>query len=219
MKNYILDQSLIGTGHLFPSEIRDQNWIGYHGTSTFYSSEIEEHGFSLAKPITDEEFRLLEELSTEYNIPYDAVHGFRELNSVSFFPLSELCLVYFRPNCLGGQGVGYVMDLINLIRSEPTLNHDSNDGRTLHSLINKINNIRSGNPVIYAVNLFEQGRIQSQIMTSAIHVYAPISPERLVGKMEISNFTDFIQINERSLKQKISKLFYDSEHYISSIQQ
>jgi hypothetical protein len=68
---FTLDQNAVGAGngHIFPPAIRDLDWIGCHGTSSACSTTIERDGFTAFKPITPQEFDLLQALARQFGLP------------------------------------------------------------------------------------------------------------------------------------------------------
>jgi len=106
MISYPFDDNRLGTGSLFPPEIGSRNWVGYHCTSVEYSKSIEQSGFGLTKRISDDSINTVRLVGIRNGIDVSSIDGYLQIQSISFFPLSELCLAYLRREKLGGQGLG-----------------------------------------------------------------------------------------------------------------
>ena len=160
MEIFEIDFSRIGSGKIFPEHIETQDWIGYHGTSSYYSAEIERNGFSQAKSIAEADIHMVIEMLQREGIDASKVQGFKSLSSISFSPISEICLAYCHPMALGGQGVGYLKEAIDSLLAKHSDSIDPEEFEKLKSINNKISEIRLSEPIIYAVYLQNLSRIQ-----------------------------------------------------------
>ena len=217
MQEYEFDLSSLGSGQIFPREISDQDWIGYHATASYYSKDIETNGFESRKIFSDEKLDLIVSYAGKIGMDYSAVNGFRQLRSISFSPLSELCLSYSNPDSLGGQGVGFVNNLSKEILANEKLNIGANETKTIQSIIDKISNIRSTLPIVYAVNLSGLERIIFDKFTKAMHVYEKVTPDRLIAKMPVKDPMLHKSVDIKAMRNQIDKLV-QSGYYITQIQ-
>jgi len=208
------DPLRIGTGHLFPDSISNRQWIGYHGTASFYSGQIENNGFCAYKVFDDGELDLLIELAHKCRAPahlIEAADGFLKLKSISFSPLSEVCLTYVCPEKLGGQGINQLRNLFDC------LPHDRQQDK-LQAMVLKIASIRNSKAVIYAVNLEGVTRLQFQPIAQGVYAYDSIEKTRILARMDIANFTDWGLIDAKKLRSDIDQLYRGrGDHYIKSI--
>ncbi len=215
MQHFRLNHSDIGSGKIFPGEIEARDWIGYHGTSSYYSDSIERDGFRVTKPITDQAIVSLLQIMKKYGVDNTHVSGFRQLASVSFSPISELCLAYCAPNKLGGQGLNHIMDAVNALSSHPLTDDDQ---AVLSSIAASISDIRRCMPVIYAVFLNGLNAIKFNILTKAVHVTEAILPNRIIAKLCIDCEIDFATINIPENQLRCSQKFYaPTDNYLKHI--
>lgn len=211
------DASLIGSGRLFPPSVEQRGWIGYHATSAFHAPGIEANGFATNKVISDECFRLLEALAQRFALDYRSVEGFQRLQSVSFSPVSELCLLYTGPSMLGGQGLGFVDQLVTTILQHPSFSNQLDPKQLLTSAKSEIAAIRGGHPVIYAADLHGQSGLEYQTVTKAVHSSSVVPPTRIVAKMELPRGDYSLLVDAPRLRGMIDTLFWGqgSTHYIT----
>lgn len=213
-----IDSSKIGTGKIFPNHIESQDWIGYHGTSSNYSEEIEKKGFSLVKPIPEGDIDFIIKIMQREGIESSAVQGFKNLASISFSPISEICLAYCGPTTLGGQGIGYIKAAVDSLLSSHRNALAGDELVRLQSINTKILEIHNSEPVIYAVHLQGICRIEYQNLTRAIHAYDPISKDRIIAKLRVGRSFNVSQINVKKYKQDLHDIYWSGKyHYIKSI--
>lgn len=218
MEIFEIDSSRIGTGKVFPDHIESQDWIGYHGTSSGYSEEIEKAGFSLVKPISESDIDFVIDLMQREGIDPSAVQGFKKLASISFSPISEICLAYCESTTLGGQGVGYVKKGVDSFLSGRRNALTDGELVRLQSIDTRILEIRNADPVIYAVRLQGIGRIEYQNLTKAVHAYEPVSKDRIIAKLRVDRSFDVGQIDVNKFKQQLHNIFWSGkDHYIRRI--
>jgi hypothetical protein len=214
MKIISFDPQLIGTGHLFPDEIEKEYGVGYHGTASYYSEDIEAHGFlPKGNPFLPEDFEVLKYYFVKYSGDCAAVSRISSLQSISFSPLSPLCLHYVKPNMLGGQCLQDVKSLIDKV----PLNEI---GLDLSGVKRKISLIQSSNPVIYAVKLcmMHDKNVVFDYGTAAFHVSADISVDKIIAKIEISDFNDYDSIDVAKLNKIIRSVYYnDNKCYMRQL--
>jgi hypothetical protein len=160
----------------------------------------------------------LERLAHDLRIDFTAVAHFRDYETISFSPLSELALSFTAPQKLGGQGLGYVRRLLDSIVRHPQFN-PAGHAEQLGPIQATIAAIRLGTPVVYAVNLREQQGICYDVPTHAIHAVLPISQERIVAKIVVADFADYERINQQQLLAAIDNLYWrpDSTHFIKRL--
>lgn len=217
MQEYELDLSGLGSGQIFPRQISDQDWIGYHATASYYSKDIESNGFESRKIFSDKKLDLIVSSAEKLGLDCSKVNDFRQMASSSFSPLSELCLSYSNPESLGGQGVGFINNLSKEILEHEKLDIDANETKTIQSIIDEISNIRSTLPIIYAVNLHALERIVYNKFTRAIHVYEKVTPDRVIAKIPINDPTLHKSVDIKAMYNKIDNLVQNG-YYITQIQ-
>ncbi len=206
MEEFDIDHALVGTGRVFPDHIEQADWIGYHGTSSFYSAQIESGGFSLVKPLPSTGVDLVVEIAKRLGLDWERVDGFNQLKSISFSPISEVALDYLRPASLGGQGVGYVKDAIEEILSGHATNIVEAESERLLAMREMIETIRSSPPVIYAVDLQGLASVQYQRLTTGIYAYEPIPASRIKAKLKISSPVNYEKVDARKLREGLRAL-------------
>lgn len=206
MEEFDIDHALVGTGRVFPDHIEQADWIGYHGTSSFYASQIEANGFSLVKPLPAADVDRVVELARRLGLDWQRVDGFKELKSISFSPVSEVALDYSRPHALGGQGVGYVRDAVDEILSAHSGKISADEGRRLADIRAMIDLIRASPPVIYAVDLKGLPTARFQKLTTGLYVYEPIPASRIKAKLKVSSPVDYSLVNARKHRDGLRAL-------------
>lgn len=213
-----IDCSRIGSGKIFPDHIQSQDWIGYHGTSSHYSVKIEKTGFSQAKPIAEADIDFAIAIMQREGVCVEAVQEFRKLASISFFPISELCLAYCGPTILGGQGVGFLKTAIDGLLSEHPKAITAEELGRLQSIDKQIAEIRHSEPVIYAVCLQGLSCIKYQTLTKAVHVYEPVVRDRIIAKLRVNQSINFGAIDVNKHKKALWDIYWsDQDHYIKRI--
>jgi len=206
MEEFEIDHSLIGTGRAFPVHIEQMDWIGYHGTSSFYSDQIESNGFSLVKPLPAAYVDLVVQLAKRFGMDWQVVDGFKELKSISFSPVSEVALDYSKPQSLGGQGVGYVSNAVDEILSVHAEKISQEEGQCLNDIRGAIDKIRSSQPVIYAVDLKGLTTACYQKLTTGIYVYEPIAANRIRAKLSVSSPVNYGLVDARKHRDGLRQL-------------
>lgn len=218
MEVFDIDHALVGTGRVFPDHIEQMDWIGYHGTSSFYAAQIESDGFStMAKPLPAADINLVVDLTRRLGLEWERVDGFRQLKSISFSSVSEIALDYSRPESLGGQGVGYVSDAVNQIMKDHVGQISSIEAAQLQGIRGTIDAIRSSDPVIYAVDLKGLTRTQFQRVTAGIYVFEPIPPGRIMAKLRVSSPVNYALINAKGLREGIRQLSRSSNPHFTKL--
>jgi hypothetical protein len=219
MHSIPFDPSLIGTGRIFPPAIESADGIGYHGTSSYYASEIDSGGFSQVKPIPVDDLQRLVTIAVAHKADPDDVKGFLQLKSLSFTPLSELALYFVRPDSFGGQGLLHVTRLLDTLTEKHAAQISTDDAAHIAAVRERIHRIRQAPPVIYAVNLAGLKPMTfGKSSTLATHVYQPIPAAALVAKMIIDKPVDFARIDSKALHQTIRNILYSSGyHYIKQL--
>lgn len=194
---------------LFPRDLEGRDWLGYHGTSSAYSAGIEAEGFTRTKPLPMDAVALVEELAIRHpEAKADAfsVGGFRTLGTLSFTADPLLALSYTRPGTLGGQGVGYVLQAAEaLLAAKIAL--AAPDRKRLEDLVSRIREIRTGVPVVYAVDLRGLQRSNYDTGTAGVYVHQWIPPRRILAKALVDPGLDFAALpgstkRVRELRQK-----------------
>jgi hypothetical protein len=219
MWTFPFDPLNIGTDHVFPPEIRRLDWIGYHGTSTALSPAIESTGFQCVKPISEDEFNLLQTLANTFHLNFRPVaEHFLGMSTISLTPLSEVALYYTQPEKLGGQNRTYVRDLVESILNHPEFDQAPEHGAVLRSIIASIAAVRAGAPVVYAVNLRAQANTRYDVLTQAIQVSSPIRKGRILAKIEAPTFNRHDGIDCGRLRQHVEILHRGpNDHFIKHI--
>ncbi len=218
MQTFDIELAQVGTGLVFPAQVEQMDWIGFHGTSSYYSPQIESDGFSnMAKPLAAEDVKLVVDLARRLGLDWERVDGFRQLKSISFSSVSEIALDYSRPNSLGGQGVGYVSDAVNQIIEDHFDQISSIEAAQLQSIRATIDAIRSSDPVIYAVDLKGLTRTQFQIITAGIYVFESIPPVRIIAKLRVSSPVNYDLINAKALREGIRQLARSREPHFTKL--
>ena len=206
MEVFYFDHALVGTGRVFPEHIEQADWIGYHGTSSFYAAQIESNGFSLVKPLPGADVDLVVDLTRRLGLDWQRVDGFKELRSISFSPISEVALDYSRPHSLGGQGVGYVSDAVDEVLSAHATKIGAEEGQRLAGIRDMIDLIRLSPPVIYAVDLRGLPTARYQKLTTGIYVYEPIPAARIKAKLNVSSPVDYSRVDARKHRDGLRAL-------------
>lgn len=206
MEEFEIDHSLVGTGRVFPDHLEKADWIGYHGTSSFYAAEIDSNGFSLVKPLPAADVDLVVELARRLGLDWQRVDGFKELRSISFSPVSEVALDYSRPHALGGQGVGYVRDAAEEILSDHSEKISEDEGLRLAGIRAMIDLIRASPPVIYAVDLKGLQTARYQKLTTGLYVYEPIPAARIKAKLIVSSPVDYSLVDAKKHRDNLRVL-------------
>jgi hypothetical protein len=218
METFDFDISLVGTGRVFPEQIEKADWIGYHGTSSYYSPRIERDGFLREKPISIDDIDLVIDLSSKFGIDNESTRGFKTLQSLSFSPIAELALSYARPQSLGGQGVGYVRALAERVVAEYADELTDEERRRLGEIVALVDNVRAQDPVIYAVDLEGLSPMEYQTLTRAVHVFTAIPPERIRAKICVKGNVDYALIKVKNHRDFLQQVFWSSKpHYIKRI--
>ncbi|ABR91932.1 Hypothetical protein mma_1003 [Janthinobacterium sp. Marseille] len=207
LKIFDIDTSTVGSGRVFPDHIEKMDCIGYHGTASCYSVQIESDGFSISKPLPMADLDLVIDLARKTGVNWESVAGFKQLESISFSPISELALSYSSPKSLGGQGGGYVYDTVTQILGAEVARLSSGETQSLMGIKGKIDVIRSSQPVIYAVDLNGLTKAQFQSATAAIHVYESIPVNRIIAKLCVSNPVDYELIDAKKHRESLRDLF------------
>jgi hypothetical protein len=217
MQTISFDSNLVGTGQIFPPSIEDLDWIGYHGTSSYYSPVIDSNGFLLTKPVPAAHLQRLVSIADHYREDASDAQGFIQLQSISFTPTSELALFYVRPESFGGQGLLHVTRLIDILFKKYVERFTAYEAAELAAMRDRMVVIRKVEPVIYAVNLAALKRKTFGRGTLAFHIYEAIPVEALVAKMVIDQAVDYAGIDEKGHKQALRILYSPGNHYIQQI--
>lgn len=209
------------SGRVFPESIEGMDWVGYHGTSSAYSSRIESAGFERVKPLSDFDIDLVAALAARHGSdPDGSVAGFKTLGSISFSPSSALALAFAQPGKSGGQGVGFVRAQAAALCETHRESLSKDEIASLERIVAHIDGIRAATPVIYAVDLRGLELARFQTSTAAVHVYGEIPPVRLIAKALVPEGIDHAAIDQRALRDNI-RAFYRSQsaHWICQLQQ
>lgn len=217
MEEFDIDHSLVGSGHVFPAHIEQTDWIGYHGTSSFYSDEIESNGFSLVKPLPAADVDLVVELAKRLGMDWERVDGFKQLRSISFSPISEVALDYSRPHSLGGQGVGYVSDAVDEILMAHAEEISGVESQRISDIRGTIDKIRSSPPVIYAVDLQGLTTVSYQKLTTGVYVYEPIPANRIRAKLTVSSPVNYEMVDAKSHRAGLRQLAASSKPHFTKL--
>lgn len=217
MEEFDIDHALVGTGRVFPEHIEQADWIGYHGTSSFYAAQIESNGFSLVKPLPAVDVDLVVEVARRLGLDWQSVDGFKELKSISFSPVSEVALDYSRPHALGGQGVGYVRDAVDEILSAHSGEISAEDDRRLLDIRAMIDLIRASPPVIYAVDLKGLPTARYQRLTTGIYVYEPIPAARIRAKLNVLSPVDYSIVDARKHRDGLRALSASAKPHFTKL--
>lgn len=210
--------TLIGTGKIFPPAIESMDWIGYHGTSGYYSADIERDGFLLTKPLPVDDLKRLVNIAVQHGEDASDVQGFIELRSMSFTPTSELAIFYVRPESFGGQGLLLATRLIDALFQKHAAKLATDDTAHLTTMRDRIALIRAERPVIYAVNFAGLKRISFDKLTLSIHVFEPIPASALVAKIVIDHPVDYASIDVRRHNDALRTIFRSpGYHYIKQL--
>lgn len=176
-------------GDIFPVEIRDASWVGYHGTSSAYSASIEAQGLRLEKPLPPNDIAFVAELARRFpqaGADADAVHGFLALGTISFTSDPSVTLKYLLPNWLGGQGVGFVAAAAEALLEAQNIQLPPTERERLDTVAAAIRYVRCQQPVIYAVDLKGLERMNYDSITAGIYAHQWIPPDRILAKALIS---------------------------------
>ena len=218
MMTVTFDPTFIGTGRIFPASIESTDWIGYHGTSSYYSADIDTSGFQQKKPLPVADLEHLVNIASLHGEDASDVNGFIRLQSLSFTPISELALFFVRPDSFGGQGLLHVKVLIDALFQKHATALSSEEKAHMTAVEGQIALIRSQQPVIYAINLQGLTRMDFGRLTLAIRVCESVPPERLVAKMQIDKAVEYDAIDVKGLRKKISTILTLPEaHYIKQL--
>ncbi len=108
------DETLLGTGNLFPSNINSSGSLGFHATASYHSKAIETNGFVATSPFDRETVKILLKWGKKLEFDTYNVELFQQVSGLSFSPLSELCLKQIRPELIGGQGLQFFKQMVQL---------------------------------------------------------------------------------------------------------
>ncbi len=218
MKTYELDETCIGSGKIFPAEIENRPWIGFHGTTGYHAKLIEQSGIQPFKTLTLEEWETLKTVGPTVDpMLWQYVESFRGMKKVNFFTISEWALKHTK--CRGGQGlITCVKPLVQKILDTATNGTNQSILKLLSELLAKISVIEQSPPVIYAVNLKDQQNICYNRSALAVQVKGIIGAEKLEGKMNAPKFCKHDQIDLKSLI-KAAKILINPElkHFVSQL--
>ncbi len=214
MQLITFDPALIGTGgRIFPPTIESVDSIGYHGTSSYYSSDIDKNGFLLTKPLPPADLKRLVSIADKYREDGGDVRDFINLKSISFTPVSELALFYVRPESFGGQGLLHVTRLIEQLFQRYADQLTADETAHLTAMRGCMELIRQAQPVIYGVDIKLLQRKNFGRVTLAYHVYEAIPTSALVAKMVIDQPVDYATIDEKEHKQALRTSLYSAGHH------
>ncbi len=201
MGEYVFSGKTEIPGHLFPKEISERDWIGYHGTSAAYSSMIEENGLEITSVISNANLNILVKEAKNLGISTNSVDVFRNKHSLSFSPLSEACLHYAYGDRFGGQGLLFVSQLVDDVLKTGTYDEDDIVLTTLNAIESEIANIRAYAPIIYAINLEGLSTLDYQSTTKAVNSKARIEASRIIAKMVLpmTKPADILSLSELNI--------------------
>lgn len=216
--SYNLSPSSIGSAPLFPAVIENNDQIGYHGTSSHYSNDIEANGFAQKKPISSSDIDLVISIGTRLLLDASGISGFKSLTSISFSPISELALYYAQPSSLGGQGLYFVTKAIDEILQNNSGNVTQNEMAHVLRIKNEISAIRSADPVVYAVDLGWVASIEYDVLTKGIKVWEGVAASKIVGKLIVPNNLNYGTIDTKAHKAKLDRIRWSSApHFIKAL--
>lgn len=204
-----LDENLLGSGHIFrnlrPPTIREEYWIGFHGTMSANSTRIEEQGLTATKPLSDPDMQFLSTLATELQPPIaenrqdrmlqgllrDLI-SFTTSNVVNFFSVSEQALYHTRfPRGQTLQNV--LVPSVAAMLAHPALQQGARRTR-LMEIQPQLLHFEAGFPVVYAACLRCCPRIGYRRGEMAIQVDGNVAPCCLIAKVQADGFTDHARI-------------------------
>lgn len=216
--SYNLNPNSIGNGLLFPATIEENEKVGYHGTSSYYSSDIEANGFIQKKPIPAADIDFIISLGNRLSKDTSGASGFKSLKSISFSPLSELALFYAQPRSLGGQGLAFVQEVVLSLLNDTSGNIQPNEILEFTRIANVINAIRSADPVVYAVCLSGVSKISYDVLTKSIKIFESIPASQIRGKLLVPKTINYSSIDTKKLYGKLHNIrFSSATHFIKTI--
>ena len=216
--SYNLNPSSIGNGHLFPATIENNEKIGYHGTSSYYSSDIEANGFIQKKPIPTADIDYIISIGNRLSIDTSSASGFKSLQSISFSPLSELALFYAQPRSLGGQGLAFVHQVVLSLLKDASGNIQPDEILEVTRIGNVINARRSADPVVDPVDLSGISKISYDVLTKGIKVFESIPASQIRGRLLVPKNINYSSINTKKLYDKLHNIrFSSAPHFIKTI--
>jgi len=196
---------------IFPDAIENNEFIFYHGTSEFYSNEIEEYGlYPNTKAITNYFYDIIDIAEKIYTHTYgndeffdfnnnvrSAIEYFRDFTRISLIGVSICAADYAIGSTAGGQGLRHLRTLKQIISSFnfsqlPNTDFYISEKQTrLFNIENIFNIIKNSNGVVYAFkfdnndieNLYYDNHGVHSVLLSTKHITA----HKLVAKMIIPN--------------------------------
>lgn len=215
---YNLDPANIGNSPLFSADVESNQQIGYHGTSSYYSNDIEANGFSLKKPIPVSDIDYVIDIGNRLAINTYSAVGFKELSSVSFAPISEMALFYVQPRYLGGQGLIFMSDLIQKITNSASGKISQQELDEVARIGNLISTIRSSDPVIYAVDMQGISLSRYDTVAKTVFVRSSVPANKIVGKLIVPHNINYSLIDMEKHKFKMRGIaLSDEPHFIQTI--
>jgi hypothetical protein len=234
IKPSILNRELLRSTHIFenavvrrPSTAR-AGWIGFHGTTTAHSNQIETEGLKAFKLLTREEIALLcqvgRELAERGVVPAevnrlceDAV-GFAQSRVVNFFSVSALALEHTITR--GGQTKERVLKpLVVEILNNRQFGRCDPRRAEVEGISAKLNAEPGGDPVVYAVYLKGATRMWRPVVHEAVQADGPVERWRIVAKVEAGPFANYDACRKRSATLESARLANQlgSEHFTAGL--
>lgn len=214
-----LNLEKLGSGRIFSPEIENHYGYAYHGTTTYHVEDIEKAGLIPCKTLSsDEEWNALIRLGAVVDGKLlEKIQGFRAMNRINFFTISEWALWYTKWR--GGQGVSlYVKPLVEKIRAHRTIEITKSEARLIDELWHKICKVQEGLPVVYAVDLNGQESMCYNRSALAVQVEGRVEAKRLKAKINAFDFARHDEINIKALIPK-AKILINPEcgHFVSKM--
>ncbi|PIF69450.1 hypothetical protein [Flavobacterium sp. 2] len=206
---------------IFPSRIWQDPNVVFHGTSEFYSLEIERRGFTPStSPFNlDDARELIRILQLPEILPFDRPQAFGmtvsqslsnyveaiENNNfrLSFAYLSCLCIFFSTGNSKGGQTLGNVRIAKSIIEEAISRNQEISELITepITRIFELENSVFNANGIIYAIRLeLPYDGITDEYGT--IHSTKSIPPNTIIGKVILPNEINLDGITSNMAKQK-----------------
>lgn len=217
MKQYSFDIDFLKENNFyFPSNIESDNFYMFHGTSSFFSDNIEENGFNLDFEILEEEYLnnillLANNLKEEKIIIFLNLYNRYRYNdkTISLALTSGFCTNYIKEPFIGGQILNVISNIVNILMLKEEHLTEGNI-LLLNFIKTQIDKIRESPGVIYVINVQEMIKDKSwmEVINNYGLVKKNIPIEFIVAKLIIPIETTFPKVNPMVYTFYNKNLFY-----------
>jgi len=202
---------------IFPRKIWEHADVVFHGTSAFYSEDIEKKGF-IRSFIP---FRLEDAKELVYTLKLPAIKEFDIFNSdvtvsstlnnyiedlkyfrLSFAYLSSSCIPFSIGRKKGGQILGKIRCAKDIISKAISYHPEIKDkiSPNIKNLFNLEQNVANANGVVYAVKLSDYKEISDEY--EIIYSGRNIPPTSIIGKVILPNNFNYFGCDATAIKKK-----------------